>query len=161
MYNQEYIGLGTFLSNFANLTDAKDSKLGWSAFDLEKQITFSTDFDNRHFQRDCEKFSNMDKFFHDYFKNLASATGFLMNNSFSLLDIPSMFRRRINENTQTLTIKEAFLQSQCEMGTLKNYFTGDFFHSCYSALWTDYISHDNEGESNKNKKFPNNQRQQD
>ena len=147
MYNQEYIGLGTFLSNFANLTDAKKkgggNKLGWSAFDLEKQLKIWVDFDNEH-EHDCEKFSKTDMFFHDYFKNLASATGFPLNYSLSLIDIPSIFRRRVNENTETLTVKEAFLQSQCEMDTL----VFDF-HSCYSKLWTDYIYHDNEGESNK------------
>ena len=83
MAPEKYLGLGTFLSNFANLT-AGDGQ--WSSFSLEEVIN-SDHFIQYEY---CKKMSGTEKFLHEYFKDLSSALGFSKNHSLSLLEIPSM-----------------------------------------------------------------------
>ena len=83
MAPEKYLGLGTFLSNFTNLTAGKEQ---WSSFSLEEEMT-----SDRFIQYEyCKKMSDTEKFLHEYFKDLSSALGFSKNHSLSLLEIPSM-----------------------------------------------------------------------
>ena len=83
MAPEKYLGLGTFLSNFANLTAGNRQ---WSSFSLEKEI-----ISDRFIQYEyCKKMSVTEKFLHEYFKDLSTALGFSKNHSLSLLEIPSM-----------------------------------------------------------------------
>ena len=124
-----HIGLGTFLSNFANLTE---NKLGedfgpnegqWTTFDLYQKILAA------NHEAHCKQLSKTDKFLHDYFKDLANAIGFEKNHSISLFDLPSMMRTSFDSKVliQNEMTKDVFLYSQCKMGTT----SGTSFHKCY------------------------------
>ena len=84
MYSQFAIGFGTFLSNFANLTNARIDYQDWSIFDLEKEIKSGQS------DKICSKMSKTDKFLSSYFKDLGINIGFIKNHTVSLFDLPSM-----------------------------------------------------------------------
>ena len=69
MFGSTYIGLGTFLANFANLTAEELWSIGigigirhWSTFDLNHKISAT------NYQEYCDKISDTDEFLHKYFK---------------------------------------------------------------------------------------------
>ena len=143
MYSQSTIGLGTFLTNFANLTNSRLSIIDkyWSTFDLDVLLELGSTFDPKY---DCD-LSDMDKFLHSYFKDLSKAIGFTGNNSLSLFDIPSMLSLVKSEAEGglglLLSTKEAFLFSQCEKKTLLN----SNFKECFTELWRPYYDHNGNG----------------
>ena len=126
----KHMGLGTFLSNFANLTEnklsfgANDGQ--WTTFNLYQKM-FA-----QNFEEHCKNVPNTDKFLHNYFKELANAIGFEKNHSFSLLDLPTMlstsFDSKVTVSNQ-LT-KDIFPYTQCKMGTMSR----TSFHSCYQDI---------------------------
>jgi hypothetical protein len=142
LFYQQSIGFGTFLANFANLTNAMigNGDFKWSVFDLEMKFeleTFSGD------KTVCDKLSDMDEFLNGYFQNLSTAIGFTEDHSFSLFDIPSMFRAELeleNLNTKKMLAKEVFLYSQCQKRKIKK-----DFHPCFFDCWSTFINYDTDG----------------
>ena len=119
-----YIGLGTFLSNFANLTAKEvDSGQLWSTFDLNQKIFAANK------EEYCQKMSDTDKFLNDYFMDLANAIGFERNHSLSLFDLPSILSSSFDSkvNVGYRMTKDVFPYSQCQMGTMSS----KSFHKCY------------------------------
>ena len=82
------VGLGTFLSFFANLTHSTYHNKPYSIFDLEKEVLYN-EF--------CKKMSTMERFLQQYFTDLGVALGFKTNHSMSLFDLPSMLTSQFNE----------------------------------------------------------------
>ena len=123
----KYMGLGTSLSNFANMTENKldfgPNDGQWTTFDLYQKI-----FAANH-RGHCKKLSNIDKILHEYFKDLANAIGFEKNHSLSLFDLPSMLSTSFDSTApvQAQMTKDVFPYTQCKMGTI----TGTSFHECY------------------------------
>ena len=63
MFGSTYIGLGTFLANFSNLTAEELSySRYWSTFDLNHKISVT------NYQEYCDKIPDTDEFLHKYFK---------------------------------------------------------------------------------------------
>ena len=130
LYSQRSIGFGTFLSNFANLTNAIVEGKKWSIFDMEMEIKADQS------DKFCSQMSKMDRFLGNYFQDLGIAIGFEKNHTLSLFDLPSMLSSTIGmSQTNTKSTKEAFLYSQCKMNTL----TMSDFHSCYTNKWHHFI----------------------
>ena len=138
-----YLGLGTFLANFANLTAVHmkgiiDGGSKWSVFNLDHQI-IATDY-----KEICEKMSDNDKFLQEYFTDLGVALGFPKNNSLSLFDLPSMLSSSFEseKGTSVRKTREIFVYSQCKMNTLiKASFHKSFNDgSAFKPTWLNYFS---------------------
>ena len=145
-----YLGLGTFLANFANLTAPNmkgtlDGGPKWSVFNLDQQIT-ATDYEEI-----CKKMGDLDKFLQEYFTDLGVALGFSKNNSLSLFDLPSMLSSSFEseKGTSVRKTREIFVYSQCKMDTLiKASFHKSFNDgSAFKPTWSNYLS------SNRNSSF--------
>ena len=145
-----FLGLGTFLANFANLTAAEmkgtlDGGPKWSVFNLDQKI-LSTDY-----HEICQKMSDSDKFLQDYFTDLAIALGFPKNGSLSLFDLPSMLSSTFKSDkpSNIQKTRDIFVYSQCKMDTIVK----ASFHTCYDdgtnykPTWLNYLS------SRKNESF--------
>ena len=130
MYSQTSIGFGTFLSTFANLTNAKIDDRDWSIFDLEKVIKSDQS------ERICSKMSKTDKFLSSYFKDLGMKIGFDENHTLSLFDLPSILSSAVHSGQSSKKeTKENFMFSQCEMKTL----TPSDFHFCLTNKWFQFV----------------------
>ena len=145
LFYQQSIGFGTFLANFANLTSAiigvKDYEC--SIFDLDCKMKLPDQLSGQ--ATVCDELSSMDEFLNEYFQNLSTAIGFTEDHSFSLFDVPSMFRAELElqkKNTHTMLAKEVFLYSQCQKRKIEK-----DFHPCFSkkGFWSDYINSDSDG----------------
>ena len=77
MYSQQSMGLGTFLSKFANLTNAIINERDWSIFDLDMEIKSDRS------DKICSKMGKMDQFLSEYFKELGISIGFDRNHTLS------------------------------------------------------------------------------
>ena len=136
-FHMEGITLGTLLSNFANLTYFETSEVKFSSFSLETPLSTDSMFIPKY----CQKMTKTERFIHNYFKDLGSAIG--LNNSLSLLDIPSMLGSAFKPHVSPLMTREAFLFSQCEMKTLGHGTRG--YHPCFDAdlnqaHWEEFLS---------------------
>ena len=149
LFYQQSIGFGTFLANFANLTSAKigekigDDDFECSIFDLEMECKLG-------YTNVCDQLTSMDKFLNKYFQNLSTAIGFTENHSFSIFDIPSMFRAEMElekEDTTQMLAKEVFLYSQCQKRniSMEGYPFSLDFHPCFSQFWRYYINSETNG----------------
>ena len=138
-----FLGLGTFLANFANLTAADmkgtlDGGPKWSVFNLDQKI-LATDY-----HEICQKMSDSDKFLQDYFSDLAVALGFPKNGSLSLFDLPSMLSSTFKSDkpSNIQKTRDIFVYSQCKMDTIVK----ASFHTCYDdgtiykPTWLNYLS---------------------
>ena len=94
-------GLGTFLSNFANLTHSTltDYRIPYSIFDLDKEVSsfYGAQYGGNGYNEFCKKMSNMDKLLQIYFTDLGVALGFEKNHSLSLFDLPSLLTSQFNQ----------------------------------------------------------------
>ena len=138
-----YLGLGTFLANFANLTAPNmkgtlDGGPKWSVFNLDQQI-MATDY-----HEICQKMSDNDRFLQEYFTDLGVVLGFSKNSSLSLFDLPSMLSSTFEseKGTQVRKTREIFVYSQCKMNTLiKASFHQSFNDgSAFKPTWLNYFS---------------------
>ena len=130
MYSQNSMGFGTFLTTFANLTNAKIDDRDWSIFDLEKEVK------SDKFDKICSKMSKTDKFLSAYFKDLGIKIGFEENHTLSLFDLPSILSSAVHSGqTNTQSTKQTFMYSQCEMKTL----TLSDFHYCLANKWFQFV----------------------
>ena len=143
LFYQQSIGFGTFLANFANLTSAiigvKDYQC--SIFDLDVKMKLPDQLSGH--ATVCDELSSMDEFLNEYFQNLSTAIGFTENHSFSLFDVPSMFRAEMeleNLRTHRMLTKEVFLYSQCQKRKVEK-----DFHPCFHERWSTYINYDTDG----------------
>ena len=76
MFSQQFIGLGTFLTNLGSLINGND----WSTFDLQEKL------DVVKSKEYCEAMTNNEKYLQNYFEELGIALGFSKNSSLSLFD---------------------------------------------------------------------------
>ena len=139
-FSNNDIALGSFLVNFANLTNKHPVGLGHlSIFSLEEQ------WNAMKFDGCCDEFSIMDEILQEYFKDLGLAIGFQSNNSFSLFDIPSMMTSSFNYKGDSTDInqqqiRDAFIYSQCEAGSLESQFsTSSTPHICFEKGWKEFL----------------------
>ena len=145
LHASKYLGLGTFLANFANLTATNmegtlNGVTKWSVFNLDQQIAAL------NYQEICQKMSDSDKFLQKYFTDLGVALGFPKNSSLSLFDLPSMLSSSFEseKGTQVQKTRETFVYSQCKKETIVK----SSFHTCYydgtsapfKPTWVNYLS---------------------
>ena len=139
LYENE-IALGSFLVNFANLTDNHQVGFGHlGIFNLEEKLNADK------FDGCCDEFSIMDELLQEYFKDLGLAIGFQSDNSFSLFDIPSMMTSSFNYKGDSTDInqqqiRDAFIYSQCKAGSLKsNFAIVSTPHICFEKGWNAFV----------------------
>ena len=132
------IALGSFLVHFANLS-TNTHPVGFgnlNIFNLEEK------WNAERYDGCCDKFSMMDEFLQEYFKDLGEAIGFQTNNSFSLFDTPSMLTSSFNYNgdysgdINQQQIRDAFIYSQCKAGTLESV---SILHVCFEKSWNAFV----------------------
>ena len=131
------ISLGSFLVHFANLS-TNTHPVGFgnlNIFNLEEK------WNADRYDGCCDKFSMMDEFLQEYFKDLGEAIGFQTNNSFSLFDIPSMLTSSFNYKGDSTDInqqqiRDAFIYSQCKAGSLESV---SILHICFEKSWNAFV----------------------
>ena len=131
------IALGSFLVHFANLSNTQTVGFGnLNIFNLEEK------WNADKYEGCCDKFSMMDEFLQEYFKDLGEAIGFQRNNSFSLFDIPSMLTSSFNYKGDSIStdisqqqIRDAFIYSQCKAGSLESV----SIHVCFEKSWNAFV----------------------
>jgi hypothetical protein len=132
------IALGSFLVHFANLSHS-------AGFGNLNIFILQEKWNADKYDGCCDKFSMMDEFLQEYFKDLGEAVGFQTNNSLSLFDIPSMLTSSFNykgdpTDINQQQIRDAFIYSQCKVGSLKSQFaTVSTAHMCFENGWKEFL----------------------